>query len=221
MAYIIKRASDVKLEDSWDGAVWGSANIIDIDIFREQSSDHHPKTQCKLLYNEQGIYGLFRVEDQYVRSISTKFQDGVCKDSCVEFFVEPAGGEGYLNFEFNCGGNMLVFQVIDATRSKKGFAKHYKLTEDDVDGMQQFATMPPVVEPEITEPTTWRRGFFIPLSVFEKTTGLQSKELSGQKWRANLYKCADKTSHPHWASWNPITETNFHLPQCFGELTFE
>ncbi|MCK4983585.1 MAG: carbohydrate-binding family 9-like protein [Victivallaceae bacterium] len=221
MSYIIKRASNVKLEDSWNGTVWGSANVIDIDIFREQSSDHHPKTQCKLLYNEQGIYGLFQVEDQYVRSVSTKFQDGVCGDSCVEFFVEPANGKGYLNFEFNCGGNMLVFQVIDAARGENGFADFYILTEDDVAGMQQFTTMPPLVEPEITEPTTWRRGFFIPLSVFEKTTGLQSAELSGQIWRANLYKCADRTSHPHWASWKPITETNFHLPQCFSEITFE
>jgi hypothetical protein len=221
MSYVIKYASNVKLEDAWDGAVWGSANIIDIALFCDESSDHHPKTQCKLLYNEKGIYGLFRVEDRYVRSVSTKFQDGVCSDSCVEFFVEPAGGEGYLNFEFNCGGNMLVFQVIDAARGENGFADYYILTENDVAGMQQFTTMPPIVEPEITEPTTWRRGFFIPLSVFEKTTGLQSKELSAQTWRANLYKCADKTSHPHWASWLPLPVTNFHLPECFGEIIFE
>ncbi len=64
-------------------------------------------------------------------------------------------------------------------------------------------------------------AFFIPLSVFEKTTGLQSTKLSGQTWRANLYKCGDKTSHPHWASWQPLTETNFHLPECFGKITFE
>ena len=221
MSYLIKHASNVKLEDAWDGAVWGSSNIIDIAIFRDRSSDHHPKTQCKLLYNGKGIYGLFRVEDQYVRSVSTKFQDGVCGDSCVEFFVEPADGKGYLNFEFNCGGNMLVFQVIDATRGENGFADYYILTKDDVTGMQQFTTMPAVVEPEITEPTTWRRGFFIPLSVFEKTTGLQSKELSGQTWRANLYKCGDRTSHPHWASWLPLTTTNFHLPECFGAIIFE
>ncbi len=221
MSYLIKHASNVKLEDAWDGAVWGSANIIDIAIFRDRSSDHHPKTQCKLLYNEKGIYGLFRVEDQYVRSVSTKFQDSVCSDSCVEFFVEPAGGKDYLNFEFNCGGNMLVFQVIDATLGENGFADYYILTEDDVAGMQQYTTMPSVVEPEITQPTIWRRGFFIPLSVFEKTTGLQSKKLSGQTWRANLYKCGDRTSHPHWASWLPITATNFHLPECFGEITFE
>jgi len=221
MSYVVKRAANVKLEDAWDGAVWGGANIVDIAIFRDRSSDHHPKTQCKLLYDENGIYGLFRVEDKYVRSVSTKFQDNVCEDSCVEFFVEPAGGKGYLNFEFNCGGNMLVFQVIDAARGENGFADYYILTEDDVAGMRQFTTMPSVVEPEIAEPVIWRRGFFIPLSVFEKTTGLRSKELSGQTWRANLYKCADKTSHPHWASWQPLTATNFHLPECFGEISFE
>jgi hypothetical protein len=221
MSYIIKRYANIKLEDSWNGAIWGNANIIDIAAFRDKSSDHHPKTQCKLLYDEKGIYGLFNVEDQYVRSVSTKFQDGVCKDSCVEFFVEPVGGKGYLNFEFNCGGNMLVFQITDATRGEDGFKESYILTEDDVAGMQQFATMPPIVEPEITEPVNWRRGFFIPLSVFEKTTGLQSSDISGQTWRANLYKCADDSSQPHWASWNPITECNFHLPQCFAEITFE
>jgi hypothetical protein len=221
MSYVIKHASDVKLSDSWDGETWNKANIIDINLFRDRSSCHHPKTQCKLLYNEKGIYGLFRVEDKYVRSVSTKFQDGVCTDSCVEFFVGPEGGEGYLNFEFNCGGNMLVFQVIDPRRTEKGLAKYNVLTEDDVDGMEQFTTMPEVVEPEITEPVTWRRGFFIPFSVFKKTTGMQEKELSDQTWRANLYKCADKTSHPHWASWQPLTETNFHLPECFGEITFE
>ncbi|MDD5597312.1 MAG: carbohydrate-binding family 9-like protein [Victivallaceae bacterium] len=221
MSYIVRYARNVELNAPWNEAAWKTADIVNINIFRDRSTDHHPETQCKLLYNENGIYGLFQVKDRYVRSISTKFQESVCRDSCVEFFVEPAGGKGYLNFEFNCGGNMLVSRIVNAARTENGFAEYYKLTEDDVAGMEQFTTMPPVVEPEITEPVTWRRGFFIPLSVFEKTTGLQSAELSGQTWRANLYKCADKTSHPHWASWQPLTATNFHLPECFGKITFE
>lgn len=221
MSYLIKYARDVKLDAPWDGAAWKTANIIDISLFLDRSTDHHPETKCKLLYNENGIYGLFQVKDRYVRSVFTEFQDSVCRDSCVEFFVEPAGGKGYLNFEFNCGGNMLVYQVMDATRTKNGFAAYYELTENDIAGMEQFTTMPPVVDPEITEPVTWRRGFFIPLSVFAKTTGPQLGRLSGQTWRANLYKCADATSHPHWASWQPLTAMNFHLPECFGEISFE
>ena len=36
-----------------------------------------------------------------------------------------------------------------------------------------------------------------------------------------FFKCGDKTSHPHWASWNPVDELNFHLPRCFSEIIFE
>ena len=41
-----------------------------------------------------------------------------------------------------------------------------------------------------------------------------------QAWRGNLYKCGDRTSHPHWAAWSPVDELNFHLPRCFGTLRF-
>jgi hypothetical protein len=42
-------------------------------------------------------------------------------------------------------------------------------------------------------------------------------------WRANFYKCGDKTSHPHWLTWNPVDKPrpDFHLPQYFGTLVFE
>ena len=41
--------------------------------------------------------------------------------------------------------------------------------------------------------------------------------------RANLYKCGDKTPHPHFLSWAPIEEAQpaFHRPQFFGELLLQ
>ena len=46
---------------------------------------------------------------------------------------------------------------------------------------------------------------------------------TGVSWRANFYKCADKTSHPHWLTWAEIDYPNpkFHLPDFFGRLDFE
>ena len=38
--------------------------------------------------------------------------------------------------------------------------------------------------------------------------------------RANVYKCGDRTSHPHWMSWNPVRTLNFHAPDEFGQLIF-
>jgi hypothetical protein len=35
-----------------------------------------------------------------------------------------------------------------------------------------------------------------------------------------LYKCADQTSHPHWAAWSAVNTLNFHVPDCFGAVQF-
>jgi hypothetical protein len=45
----------------------------------------------------------------------------------------------------------------------------------------------------------------------------------GVTWRANFYKCADKTSHPHWLTWAPVNypKPKFHLPEYFGRIEFE
>ena len=38
--------------------------------------------------------------------------------------------------------------------------------------------------------------------------------------RANFYKCGDKTAHPHFLSWSPVSteKPDFHRPEFFGEL---
>jgi hypothetical protein len=80
--------------------------------------------------------------------------------------------------------------------------------------------MPEIVEPEISAPTEWVLEFFIPLDLLEKYVG-PIGEVQRQEWQANFYKCADGTSHPHWASWSPVAEFDFHLPRCFGTIRFE
>ncbi|MCP3965502.1 MAG: hypothetical protein GY750_12470 [Lentisphaerae bacterium] len=222
MSYKVRRArGPIEFSDAWDEGAWSCADVAKIDCFREESSEHKPDTQCKLLYDESGIYGLFNVKDKYVRCVSTEFQAGVCGDSCVEFFVWPEGGNGYLNFEFNCGGNLLVFHIWDWERREAGFGGFKALTEEDVYGMKIFTTLPSVVEPEIAEDTNWKLGFYIPFKLLRKKTGMPEGNISTQKWRANFYKCGDKTSHPHWASWKPLSTKNFHLPERFGEINFE
>ena len=40
--------------------------------------------------------------------------------------------------------------------------------------------------------------------------------------KANVYKCGDKTVHPHYLAWNPVASAvpDYHRPECFGELVF-
>lgn len=216
MSYLIKRAvSPVKLSDDWNSPAWSAAVPLKLEYVFDRSSDHRPPTTVKALYDDKFIYILFQVEDRYVRAVQTENQSSVCTDSCVEFFVQPATDDRYFNFEVNCGGTILLYHVRNCRQGD-----YEKIPESDLATIERFHTLPKVVSPEITEPTTWRLGFAIPLSFFVKYSNIDPK-LSGQVWRANFTKCADKTSHPHWLSWLKLSKLDFHLPAEFGEIVFE
>lgn len=208
------------LEDAWESPEWSKSGFIELAHFRPEGSSHRPRTRAKLLYGNDGLYGMFRVEDRYVVCRHTGYMDPVYNDSCVEFFIKPKKDSGYFNFEFNCGGALLASYIVDHTRTDNGFKDFTPLPEEDGAMVEIYHSLPTVVEPEIMEPTTWHLAFFIPYTLLEKFVGPLGS-LCGQQWTANFYKCGDNTSHPHWASWSPVTDLNFHLPECFGQIHFE
>jgi len=208
-----------ELRGLWDGPAWGGVPSLEVTRFRPESSDHRPVTLCKLLYDGGGLYGYFKVEDRFVRAANTAFQSEVYKDSCVELFLQPKADGGYFNFEFNCGGAMLASYVTDLTRVDGRVRGAIPLSPDEGRRIAVYHSMPSVVEPEIVEPTTWNLEFSIPFGVLENYVGPVGN-CEGGTWRGNLYKCANDTSHPHWAAWSPVSALNFHLPSDFGVLRF-
>jgi len=214
--YTINRTSTVPvLDGDWDGPIWGDTPPLDVDIFHEKGSDHRPKTQAKLLYDDADIYAIFRVEDRYVRCVDTKRNGSMCADSCVEFFIEPVAGRGYFNTEINCGGTPLVHYNAQSASNRYD---PVKMDDARMDKIKIYHSLPEVVEPEIADPTTWLIEFSVPYDVFEAFVGPIVRH-PGTIWRANLYKCGDRTSHPHWAMWNPIPgELGFHKPEHFAPL---
>ena len=223
MQYVIRRTdAQPELAGNWDGPIWSRADTLDVAEFRTERGDaHRPKTQARLLYDAESLYGVFRVEDRYVRAVHTEFNACVCRDSCVEFFVKPKADKGYFNMEFSCGGALLMYYIVDATPAPNGnFLDYTELTPEDGAQVAVYHSMPGVVEPEIQAPTTWFLEFRVPLALYEKYAG-GIGDPAGQEWTANFYKCGDQTSHPHWASWAPIDKLSFHRPHCFAPIQFE
>jgi hypothetical protein len=221
VTYTVRRAQTrPALDGAWDSPAWKQADTAELTNFRPESSDHRPRVLARLLYDASGLFGRFRVEDRFVRSVVTQYHGPVCTDSCVEFFVKPKADKGHLNFEFNCGGTLLASYIADPTRIPGGFKQFTPLPKEDGEKVTIYHSMPAVVEPEIKEPTTWFIGYHIPFALLEKYAGPLGK-VGGQTWTANFYKCGDDTSHEHWASWSPVDQLNFHLPRCFGTLVFE
>jgi len=219
--YIVRTAFlRPELRGIWNSPAWDQADTLELARFRPEGSDHKPKTSVRLLHDQAGIFGIFEAQDQYILCRQTGYMAPVHKDSCVEFFVKPKQDKGYFNFEFNCGGALFCSYILDPVRTAKGFRDYVKLPEEDGKQVLIYHSLPDIVEPEITEPVTWFLEFFIPFSLLEKYVG-SIGNIAGQSWHANFYKCGDETSHPHWASWTPLPEKNFHLPECFGTLSFE
>ena len=196
---------------------WAEAEEGRVALFHEKGSVHRPDVRFRLLHDHTHIYIKFEVRDQYVRSVQTEYQGAVCTDSCVEFFVQPRAGGGYFNLEVNAGGVLLLYYIEDATRVPGGFAKFQRVSPAWGRQVQIWHSLPAVVDPEITDPVVWGVGYRLPVALLEAYAGPLG-DLVGQAWRANFYKCADLSSHPHWGSWAPITALNFHLPECFGAL---
>lgn len=220
MTYDIRRAATAPaLNGHWEDGAWTGAATADIARFRSESSAHRPRVQARFLYDDAALYGIYRVEDRYVRCVHQGFQAPVCRDSCVEFFFQPDVGAGYFNFEFNCGGSFLCMYIRDSRRVADGFADYVMVRDEDGRKVQVWHSLPERVEPERESPTTWTLQFAIPYATLEPYTGPLGA-LSGRVWRGNFYKCGDQTSHPHWASWAPVDELNFHLPRCFAPLHF-
>jgi hypothetical protein len=219
--YVVKRAgSSAPLNADWESGFWVNAETLEIKNFRPESSDHRPRTRARLLHDEKGIHGIFRVEDKFVRCVRTNYFDEVWKDSCVEFFAKPKADAGYFNFEFNCGGAFLCSYIVNPERTRDGFKDFAKMPLEIAQGIKVKSSLPGKIEKEIEEPVVWTLGFFIPFSIFENYVGAIGR-VSGQVWRGNFYKCAEEVSHPHWAAWAPVDELNFHLPRCFGKIRFE
>ena len=213
-------AGAAPLDAAWDSPLWQGAKEARIEHFHAASSSHRPVARARLLYDAANLYLRFRVEDCYVIARHTRFQDPVWRDSCVEFFVQPRPSSGYFSFEINCGGALLSYYIEDPTRTPGGFARFMRLAAEDGERVRISHSLPATVIPEQPGPVAWHIGCQVPLSVLETYAGPLGP-LAGQAWRGNFYKCADDSSHPHWASWAPIGETlNFHQPDCFAPICF-
>jgi hypothetical protein len=206
----------------WDGDFWRQAATLRVDQFHPQSASTHPITEAKVLYDDRGLYLHFRVRDRHVRAAYTEYQSPVCQDSCAEFFVRPREGKGYFNFEINPLGTMLLFYVTDPTRVGQTALKEYEPVPPELGRQVEVhgSMARPTGDGEIAGDVEWSVQYFVPFEVFEHYLG-PVRPAAGERWRANFYKCGDKTSKPHWAAWAPIgQELNFHQPDTFGKLVF-
>ncbi len=217
--YRIKKTNGPdRLDGQWQEPEWQKAETLTIDNYMGDKPEHFPCARARLLYDENNLYVIFRVEDNYVRAAAQHHFEQVCRDSCAEFFFTPNDdiNTGYFNFEINCGGKALVYHQTARAENTR------QLQLDDIEKLKINHSCPTIIEAEITEPTAWTISYKIPFDMLRGYTVVQ-QPAPGVKWMGNFYKCGDETSHPHWLTWNVIDlpKPDFHRPEFFGILEFE
>jgi len=200
MIYKIKRIdNDISIDGKWDKNIWNEVDAIQLTNYMGSKPEHFPTVYAKLVYSDTDIYVIFKVIDQYVKSIAEEYQGKVYEDSCVEFFFTPAdnSGKGYFNLETNCGGVQLFhFNSKDEILSSD-------IKNEDHQKLTVAHSLPKFNNPEIKKNVTWYIEYKIPFEVISKYYKTGNPK-SQTVWRGNFYKCADETSHPHWLTWNKL-----------------
>ncbi len=213
-----KLATPPKIDGNWNKPPWQNIASQKIDKYMGAKPQHLPRTEVKLAYDDNAIYVIFRVEDRYIRAVAQKHQDCVCTDSCVEFFFCPGTDieKGYFNLEMNCGGIMLFHYQLVPRKDQ------VKVSEADCAKVQIAHSQPQIVNPEVAGPVTWTVEYRLPFDLLGNYRSVV-KPAPGVTWRANFFKCADHTSHPHWLTWAFVDRPrpDFHVPEAFTALEFE
>ena len=206
-----------EINSDWNKEIWKSTKSIPINNFMGKKPSHFPKTAVKLRYDKDHIYVIFSVDDNYIKAVETETHGRVWEDSCVEFFFTPGTDtERYFNFEANCKGVFLFNYHLNNN------AINGSVSLEDCKKITITPSLSRSVEQESTIPETWTLEYSIPIEILSKYMEVDQPKPDAT-WRANFYKCADKSSHPHWLTWAPIDypQPKFHLPEFFGELNFK
>ena len=216
--YQVKQTDkSIEINSDWNKEIWSNTKPISINNFMGKKPSHFPKTAVKLRYDKDNIYVIFTVDDNYIKAVETETHGRVWEDSCVEFFFTPGTDtERYFNFEANCKGVFLFNYHLNNNETNGS------VSLEDCKKITISPSLTRSVEQESTEPENWTLEYSIPIAILSKYMKVDQPK-PGATWRANFYKCADKSSHPHWLTWAPIDypQPKFHLPEFFGELNFE
>ena len=164
-------------------------------------------------YGKEGIAFHFHVRGLDLRVVNLEDNMRQWEDSCCEVFILGKDGKTYFNFETNAAGRVL---------SAWGEDRRHR-TARDADGMKKivrYSSLGKVTE-EITSNDAvfvWDIAIFIPFVLLGFGKGEVPASMKG-----NLYKCADKSAHPHYVSWSPIStpRPDFHCPEYFGTFILE
>lgn len=181
-----------------------------------------PQVEVALAHTGGQLLVHFRVSEQCLRAMADGDGGRVWEDSCCELFLQPAASPAtpdaapatpYYNIECNCAGTLLL---------AKGESRHGRQPASPtiMQSISRWTSLGRDQIPLTDGPASWDLALIIPASALFDA-GLT--DFTGLSMRANIYKCGDRLTTPHFLSLFPVrTKTpDFHRPEFFQDIHFQ
>jgi hypothetical protein len=209
---VFRVAADFDPSD--DSVRWDALPALTVGHYLWLDNGYEPKVEARVGYSDHYLYVRFEAFEKRVRIRNLDFQSSVYKDSCVEMFIDPFPDKelGYLNFETNAAGAMLL-------GFGPGRHDRKRVPPDDLAGFRIQGSVRGAWDGPIGA-DSWTVRYRVPQMLFKKCYGEVLRP--GIAGKANFYKCGDETEVPHYGAWSPprTPAPDFHRPEFFGTLVF-
>lgn len=207
----------IPINANWNKPAWRKTKPLQVNKIMGDTPTYEPSVQTKLLYDRANVYVIFLVKEKYLTAKVKEINGPVWQDAAVEFFFAPdtLHPERYFNLEINAAGVPLMHYNKVAKDSSVYIAMN------DIKKITIAHSFTPDNDTEIQQETKWTLEYKLPFAMLEKYATI-TRPGKGVYWRANFYKIAHKSSHPHYLSWSHVPgEVDMHLPQFFAKLKFQ
>ena len=200
--YIVKIIND---EKEIDGAPKANITVYPWKL----PGDYKPKTFAQAaIVKDKGFFVKMTCFEKNPKAVITEFYSTVCFDSCMECFFTMGNGGKYVNLEMNSAG---------VSHIGLGEGRHGRVPVTDF-----IPAFPPISNTKDGE--KWTAAALFTFGELESLFGVKKEELvPGYVFRANFYKCGDKTEFEHYGMWSRVDwpTPDFHRPEFFGEMVIE
>jgi hypothetical protein len=206
----VRRAEGITLDGRLDEPAWRTAARTDRFVNTMNGTAAAFTSHARMLYDAEYLYLGFEVDDRDLASPFRQHDDHLWEQDCVELFLVPAAGPGYVEIQVSPRG--VTFDTrYDSRRAPRPFG-HLDF-ESGVEA--QVVTRGEVDDDEADE------GYVVEARIPFARLGLARAPAPGASYRANMYVMNRGEHGIGAAGWSPPMIPDFHAPDRFGRLTFE
>jgi hypothetical protein len=204
----------IKIDGLLNEAVWDDAQVMDNFVVYWQKRKAKTATKARLLWDSEFFYFSAEMEDADLFADVTKHNGITWENDVFEIFLKPAEDKlAYYEFQVNAANTQL--EMFLPSRGAGG----YRRFAGDPMGMESAVRLQGTLNNWDDTDKGWTVEGRIPWAAFKPTGG---RPAEGSKWKFALcrYDYSVTLERPETSSTAPLTVSNFHQYEDYGELHF-